>query len=45
MNQKCSIYFVKPRLADIQMQVVEYELPEESKPLYALYDGKEFIMD
>ena len=22
------------------MQVVEYELPEESKPLYALYDGK-----
>ena len=31
---------VKPRLADIQMQVVEYDLPEESKPLYALYDGK-----
>ena len=31
---------VKPRLADIQMQVVEYELPEDSKPLYALYDGK-----
>ncbi|WP_299291708.1 CopD family protein [Nitrosopumilus sp.] len=31
---------VKPRLGDIQMQVVEYELPEESKPLYALYDGK-----
>ena len=31
---------VKPRLADIQMQVVEYELPEDSKPLYALFDGK-----
>ena len=31
---------VKPRLGDIQMQVVEYELPEDSKPLYALYDGK-----
>ena len=32
---------VKPRLADIQMQVVEYELPEEdAKPLYALYGGK-----
>jgi len=31
---------VKPRLSDIQMQVVEYELPEDGRPLYPLYDRK-----
>ncbi|MDH5415695.1 MAG: CopD family protein, partial [Nitrosopumilus sp.] len=31
--------FVKPRLNDIQTQVIEYELPEDAKPLYPLYDG------
>ncbi len=35
--------FVKPRLTDIQTQVIEYELPEDAKPLYPLYDGKESI--
>ena len=34
---------VKPRLADIEMQVVEYELPEDAKPLYPLYDGKDTL--
>ena len=31
--------FVKPRLADIQARVVEYELPGDGKPLYPVYDG------
>jgi len=31
---------VKPRLTDIQTQVIEYELPEDSKPLFPLYDGR-----
>ncbi len=35
--------FVKPRLADIQAQVIEYELPESSKPLFPIYDGKNSI--
>ena len=34
---------VKPRLADIQTQVTEYELPEDAKPLYPLYDGSNSI--
>lgn len=34
---------VKPRLADIQTQVIEYELPEAAKPLIPLYDGKNSI--
>ncbi|RNJ80382.1 MAG: copper resistance protein CopD [Nitrosopumilus sp. H8] len=37
---------VKPRLADIQAQIVEYELPEAAKPLYPLYhDGSIWISD
>ena len=31
---------VKPRLENIQTQIVEYEFPENAKPLYPLYDGK-----
>lgn len=31
---------VKPRLTDIQTQVIEYDLPEDAKPLFPVYDGK-----
>ena len=34
---------VKPRLSDIQTQIEQFELPEEAKPLYPLYDGKNSI--
>ena len=34
---------VKPRLADIQTQVIEYELPEDAAPLFPLFDGKNSI--
>ena len=34
---------VKPRLTDIQPQVIEYEFPEDGKPLYPVYDGKDSI--
>ncbi|QDI89045.1 copper resistance protein CopD [Candidatus Nitrosopumilus sp. SW] len=34
---------VKPRLSDIQTQIIEYELPEESKPLFPLYDGRDSL--
>ena len=34
---------VKPRLTDIQTQIIEYELPEDAKPLFPLYDGKKSI--
>lgn len=34
---------VKPRLTDIQTQIIEYELPEDAKPLFPLYDGKNSI--
>ncbi|MGY5150523.1 MAG: copper resistance CopC/CopD family protein [Candidatus Nitrosopumilus sp. bin_68KS] len=34
---------VKPRLGDIQIQITEYELPEDAKPLYPLYDGSNSI--
>jgi len=30
---------VKPKLGDIQTQIIEYEFPEDAKPLYPLYDG------
>jgi len=30
---------VKPRLANIQTQIIEFELPEDAKPLFPLYDG------
>ena len=31
---------VKPRLVNIQTQVIEYKLPENAKPLFPVYDGK-----
>ncbi|MEK6981184.1 MAG: CopD family protein [Thermoproteota archaeon] len=34
---------VKPRLTDLKTEIIEYELPESSKPLYPLYDGKRSI--
>ena len=34
---------VKPRLADIQTQIEQFEFPEEGKPLFPLYDGKKSI--
>ena len=34
---------VKPRLTNIQTQIVEYELPQEAKPWFPLYDGKDSI--
>ncbi|QLH05356.1 copper resistance protein CopD [Nitrosopumilus oxyclinae] len=34
---------VKPRLTDIQTQVVEYNLPEDAKPLFLVYDGKDSL--
>ena len=30
---------VKPRLANIQTQIIEFKLPEDAKPLFPLYDG------
>ncbi len=34
---------VKPRLTDLKTEIIEYKLPEASKPLYPLYDGKNSI--
>jgi len=34
---------VKPRLTDIQTQITEYKLPENAKPLFPIYDGKDSI--
>ena len=34
---------VKPRLTNIQTQIIEYELPEDAKPLFPLYDGRDSI--
>ncbi len=31
---------VKPRLTNIQTQIIEYELPENAKPLFPVHDGK-----
>ncbi len=31
---------VKPRLTDLKIELVEYELPAEAAPLYPLYDGR-----
>ena len=35
--------FVKPRLPDLQTEIIEYEFPEDAKPLFPLYDGKNSI--
>lgn len=34
---------VKPKLANIQTQIIEYELPEDAKPLFPVYDGNNSI--
>jgi len=34
---------VKPRLPDLQTEIIEYEFPESTKPLFPLYDGKDSI--
>ena len=34
---------VKPRLVNIQTQIIEYELPENAKPLFPVYDGKDSL--
>ena len=34
---------VKPKLTDIQTQIIEYEIPEESKPLFPLYDERDTL--
>jgi copper transport protein len=34
---------VKPRLPDLQTEIIEYEFPEPSKPLFPLYDGANSI--
>jgi len=34
---------VKPRLVNIQTQIIEYELPENAKPLFPIYDGKDSL--
>ncbi|MBT8243183.1 MAG: copper resistance protein CopD, partial [Nitrosopumilus sp.] len=34
---------VKPRLNNIQTQIIEYDLPEAAKPLFPLYDGNNSI--
>jgi len=35
--------FVKPRLLDLQIKIIEYDFPEPTKPLYPLFDGKDSI--
>ncbi|MDH3278054.1 MAG: CopD family protein, partial [Nitrosopumilus sp.] len=34
---------VKPRLPDLQIEILEYDFPEPTKALYSLYDGKTSI--
>jgi copper transport protein len=34
---------VKPRLPDLQTEIIEYDFPESTKPLYPLYDGRNSI--
>ncbi len=34
---------VKPKLPDLQTEIIEYDFPESTKPLYPLYDGKNSI--
>jgi copper transport protein len=42
-ESKIMYLLVKPRLTNIQTQIIEYELPEDAKPLFPLYDGKDSI--
>lgn len=34
---------VKPRLPDLQIEIIEYPFPEPTKPLFPLFDGKDSI--
>jgi copper transport protein len=34
---------VKPRLPDLKTEILEYEFPESTKPLYPLFDGENSI--
>lgn len=34
---------VKPRLPDLQVEIIEYPFPEPTKPLFPLFDGKDSI--
>ncbi len=34
---------VKPRLPDLQTEIIEYEFPDSTKSLFPLYDGKDSI--
>jgi len=34
---------VKPRLPDLKTEILEFEFPESTKPLYPLFDGKNSI--
>jgi len=34
---------VKPRLPDLQTEIIEYEFPESTKVLFPLYDGRDSI--
>lgn len=34
---------VKPRLPDLQTEIIEYDFPEATKPLFPLYDGDNTI--
>jgi len=34
---------VKPRLPDLQIEIIEYPFPELTKPLFPLFDGKDSI--
>ena len=34
---------VKPRLENIQTQIIEYKLPDNAKPLFPIYDGRDSI--
>jgi len=34
---------VKPKLANIETQIIEYPLPESAKPFFPLYDGNDSI--
>ena len=34
---------VKPKLVDLETEIIEYDFPESTKPLFPLYDGKNSI--
>ncbi len=34
---------VKPRLSDLQTEIIEYDFPETTKPLFPLFDGNDSI--